>query len=174
MDKTDVTIKNVNFVFDPADFTLCMNSDWKGSFSKDDIKNAEFQFLNSGKVTIDNCSFDGVIVSPFSSRDTTTITKCTFKNVYNAYALKDIHSPNASIQYCTFDNCGGGIYFEGDTSKNEYTILHNTFENIDTNAPTEKQGTRGLIQFSSHGDYSNAKLLLVTTPQPAMQPLFAN
>ena len=158
--QTDVTIKNVNFVFDPADFTLCMNSDWKGSFSKDDIKNAEFQFLNSGKVTIDNCSFDRVIVSPFSSRDTTTITKCTFKNIYNAYALKDIHSPNASIQYCTFDNCGGGIYFEGDTSKNEYTILHNTFENIDTNAPTEKQGTRGLIQFSSHGDYSNAKITI--------------
>lgn len=158
--QTNVTIKNVNFVFDPADFTLCMNSDWKGSFSKDDIKNAEFQFLNSGKVTIDNCSFDRVIVSPFSSRDTTTITKCTFKNIYNAYALKDIHSPNASIQYCTFDNCGGGIYFEGDTSKNEYTILHNTFENIDTNAPTEKQGTRGLIQFSSHGDYSNAKITI--------------
>ncbi len=160
-DQTNVKIANVNFKFNPADFTLCMNNTgWGGSFSGDNIKNAELQMLNSGDVNFNSCSFDGVIASPFGSRGQSVFTNCNFKNVYDAYAIKDIYSPNASITGCTFDNCGGGIYFEGDTDKENIVIADNSFTNIDTNAAEGKKHTRGLIQFSANGDYSDAVITI--------------
>lgn len=158
--QTDVEISNVNFKFNPADFTLCMNSGWRGSFLAADVKNAELQMLNTGDVNFSGCSFDGVIASPFGSRGKSTFENCDFKNVYDAYAIKDIYSPDASITDCTFDNCGGGIYFEGDADKDSIVIENNVFTNIDTNAAETKKYTRGLIQFSANGDYSNAKITI--------------
>lgn len=158
--QTDVRISNVNFKFNPADFTLCMNSGWGGSFSKANIRNAEFQMLNTGDVYFSGCSFDGVIASPFGSRGKSTFENCDFKNVYDAYAIKDIYSPDASITDCTFDNCGGGIYFEGNTEKGGIVIENNVFTNIDTNAAEGKEFTRGLIQFSASGDYSKADITI--------------
>ena len=155
---TDVKIANVNFVFEPADFTLCMNSSWGGSATADEIRNAEFQFQNTNDVSFTNCTFDKVIVSPFSCKGTTTITGCSFSEVYDAYAIKDIYSENATIEYCEFTNCGGAIYFEGDSTKGALTISDNTFTNIDSVkwAAEGKAGTRGLIQLSAAGDYSKA------------------
>ena len=159
--QANVKITNVNFKFKPADFTLCMNNTgWGGSFSEDNIKNAELQMLNTGNVSFSGCDFDGVIVSPFGSRGESAFTECDFKNVYDAYAIKDIYSPNASITDCTFDNCGGGIYFEGETGKESIVIENNVFTNIDTNAAEGKQFTRGLIQFSAKGNYSKAKITI--------------
>ena len=158
--QTDVKITNVNFKFNPADFKLCMNSGWKGEFSAENIKNAELQMLNTGNVSFSGCDFDGVIASPFSSREKATFTECDFKNVYDAYAIKDIYSTDASITGCTFDNCGGGIYFEGNADKESIVIENNVFTNIDTNAAEGKQFTRGLIQFSANGDYSTADITI--------------
>lgn len=158
--QTDIKISNVNFKFNPADFTLCMNSGWGGSFSKANIRNAEFQMLNTGDVYFSGCSFDGVIASPFGSRGKSTFDNCDFKNVYDAYAIKDIYSRDASITDCTFDNCGGGIYFEGNTEKGGIVIENNVFTNIDTNAAEGKKSTRGLIQFSANGDYSKAGITI--------------
>ena len=159
--KTDVKISNVNFKFNPADFTLCMNNiGWGGEFSATDIQNAELQMLNTGDVNFSGCSFDRVIASPFGSRGKSTFENCDFKNVYDAYAIKDIYSPDASITDCTFDNCGGGIYFEGETDKGGIVIKNNVFTNIDTNAAETKEFTRGLIQFSANGDYSNADITI--------------
>lgn len=154
----DLSVKNVNFVFVPADFTLCMNSSWGGTFSADTVKNAELQLQNTGDVVFENCSFTGVIVSPFSSNGTTTITGCSFSDVYNAYALKDIHSPSASITGNSFDNCGGGIYFEGAVERDELIISDNSFTGVDEYAASGKEFTRGLIQFSAQGDYSSADI----------------
>ena len=161
-DQTDVKIANVNFKFNPADFIICANNsgDWRGEFKKDENRNAELQMLNSGDVNFNSCSFDGVIASPFGSRGQSVFTNCNFKNVYDAYAIKDIYSPNASITGCTFDNCGGGIYFEGNTEKKSIVIENNVFTNIDTNAAEGKQFTRGLIQFSANGDYSKADITI--------------
>ena len=160
-DATDVSISNVSFLFVPADFTLCTGSGWGGTASKDTIVNAELQFLNSGNLTLTGCSFDKVIVSPFGKGDltdnaTTTIENCDFKNIYDTYAVKDIYATNATIAGCSFDNCGGGIYFEGAVQKGTYEISGNTFSNMDQNAADNKKNTRGLIQFSAKGDYSNA------------------
>lgn len=157
-DLTDVKISNVNFEFEPADFTLCMNSTWGGKATAAEVKNAEFQLLNTGDVKITNCTFDKVIVSPFSSATSTTITNCEFSNVYDAYAIKDIHSPNAAVTECTFENCGGGIYFEGSGNKGIINIENNTFTGIDEYATENKVRTRGLIQFSASGDYSDAEI----------------
>lgn len=158
----DVSITNVNFVFEPADFTLCMNSDWEKTATADTVRNAELQLLNTGSVTFTGCTFDKVIVSPFSSTAKTTITGCRFSNVYDAYAIKDIRSPAADINGCTFTDCGGGVYFEGAVAKTTINISGNTFTNIDQYAVEEKKGTRGLIQFSANGDYSAAAISITS------------
>ncbi len=154
----NVSIANVNFKFLPSDFKICMNSTWGGAFTADVVKNAELQLLNTGDVTFINCGFNGVIVSPFNSTTNSTFTGCDFSNAYNGYAIKDIHSASASISACTFTNCGGGIYFEGDAAKKAISITGNTFTNVDAYAAEDKKFTRGLIQFSAKGDYSNASI----------------
>lgn len=154
----NISISNVNFQFIPGEFTICMNSNWRGSYTADQCKNAELQLLNTGDVTFTNCTFDAVIASPFSSTTTSTFIDCTFENVYNAYAIKDVHSPNLIVEGCTFNHCGGGIYLEGSASKNIISIINNNFSDIDTYAAADKVGTRGLIQFSASGDYSNAQV----------------
>ena len=156
--RENVSIKNVNFVFAPADFTICMNGDWRGSYKAEDIKNAELQLLNTGSVIFTGCTFDGVIASPFGSRTSARFEKCDFSNVYNSYAIKDIYSPVAVITGCTFTNCGGGIYFEGGVAKTSITITDNAFKDVDHYAAEDKVMSRGLIQFSANGDYSGANI----------------
>ena len=154
----DVSISNVNFVFEAADWTLCANSGWGGVFTAEQTKNAELQLLNSGDVTFESCTFDAVIASPFNSTTTSTFIGCTFKNVYDAYAIKDVHSANLYVSGCEFEHCGGAIYLEGSTPKNVISIIDNIFTDIDTYAEANKVNTRGLIQFSAAGDYSSAKV----------------
>ena len=156
----DVSIKNVNFMFEPADFTICANSDWRGTFSADSIKNAELQLQNAGSVAFTGCTFDSVIVSPYGSKTSARFEGCGFTDVYNAYAIKDIYSPETVITGCTFTNCGGGIYFEGTGVKTSITITDNVFKDVDSYAADDKAMTRGLIQFSANGDYSAAAIAI--------------
>ena len=154
---TDVTISNVNFEYVPAD--IPHHSDgWSGldnDYTADQIRNAEFQFLNAGSVTITNCTFEKIIVSPYGQANNTptdctfTFTGCTISNVYNAYALKDIYPATATISNNTFKNCSGAIYFEGTLPRKALTISGNTFDTIDQYAAEGKVNTRGVIQFSS-------------------------
>ena len=156
---TDVAFSGMDFVFVPSDFTLCLNNNgWEGIATASTVRNGELQFQNLGNLSFNGCNFQKVIVSPFSCKGTTTITGCSFSEVYDAYAIKDIYSENATIEDCEFTNCGGAIYFEGDSAKGALTISDNTFTNIDSVewAAEGKAGTRGLIQLSAAGDYSNA------------------
>ena len=154
-DALDVTISNVNFEYVPADVVLCMNNKgWSGNFTKDEVRNGELQFQNSGDLKITGCSFEKVIVSPYNkgasvSDDTETlISSCSFSNIYNAYAIKDIYTGSAAISNCTFSNLSGGVYFEGPAVRGEIKIVENTFTGADTYAETGKGNTRGAIQFS--------------------------
>ena len=156
----NVSIKNVNFVFEPADFTICMNSGWGGVYKADDIKNAELQLLNTGSVAFTGCTFDGVIASPYGSEADAHFESCGFSDIYDAYAIKDIRSPEAVITECTFTNCGGGVYFEGATAKTSITITDNVFKDVDHYAAEGKAMTRGLIHFSANGDYSAATIAI--------------
>ncbi len=156
----DVSIKNVNFVFEPADFKICANSGWRGTFSANNIKNAELQLQNTGSVAFTGCTFDSVIVSPYGSRANARFEGCGFTDVYNAYAIKDIYSPEAVITGCTFTSCGGGIYFEGATAKTTISITDNVFKDVDHYAAEGKAMTRGLIQFSANGEYAAAAIAI--------------
>lgn len=159
-DLQDVTISNVRFQYIPAE--IPNHSDgWTPAvttYSADEVRNAEFQFQNAGNVTITNCTFDQVIVSPYGqdgSRPTSdagrtfTFTGCTISNVYNAYALKDIYPATATISNNTFKNCSGAIYFEGTLPRQALTISGNTFDTIDKYAAEGKVNTRGILQFSA-------------------------
>ena len=168
---TDVVIKNVDFVFEPGDFTLCTGSGWGGIGTADTVRNAEFQFQNTGSVTFVDCTFDKVIVSSFSSQETTTIQDCDFKNIYDAYALKDIRSPNATITGCSFDNCSGGIYFAGEGLKGSITIDGNTFTDMDQYASKGKENSRGLIQFSASGDYGESTVTIENNSYSGDSPI---
>ena len=169
----NISISNVHFEYVPAD--IPGHSDgWSGidkDYTKDQIRNAEFQLLNSGNVTITNCTFEKIIVSPYgqdtdrSSKDearTFTVTNCTFSSVYNAYALKDIYPASAFITDCSFENCSGAIYFEGGIARKEISIVNNTFARIDEYAAEGKVDTRGVIQFSAKGSLTSDTVLTVS------------
>ncbi len=164
VNSVDVVIKNANFEYVPADID---NHDdaWenfnKDFYSKDEIRNAEFQLLNSGNVTIENCNFEKVIVSPYGQNDgkndesrVFTVKNSKFSNVYNAYALKDIYPHSAYIENNIFENCSGAIYFEGGIERGEIIIKNNTFNTIDKYALVDKVNTRGVIQFSPSNNIS--------------------
>ena len=172
-DLQNISISNVHFEYVPAD--IPNHSDgWSGinqDYTKEQVQNAEFQFQNSGNVTITNCTFEKIIVSPYgqdtdrSSKDearTFTVTNCAFSNVYNAYALKDIYPASAFITDCSFNNCSGAIYFEGGIARKEISISNNTFARIDKYAAEGKEDTRGVIQFSASGSLTSDTVLTVS------------
>ena len=154
----DITLSNIKFEYIPADI-LGHTDAWSGThdWTALQIRNAEFQFLNKGNVTLKNCTFEKVIVSPFGDEwdrsgdadRSLTVTNCTFSNVYNAYALKDIYPANARIEDNRFVNCSGAIYFEGKISRGTIDVSKNQFHNIDQYAESGKENTRGIIQLSA-------------------------
>lgn len=154
----DITLSNIKFEYIPADINGHSDA-WAGSgnWTAKEICNAEFQFLNKGDVTLKNCTFEKVIASPFGDQQnrpgdanrSLTVTDCTFSNVYNAYALKDIYPANARIEDNRFVNCSGAIYFEGTISRGMIDVSENQFDNIDRYAASGKENTRGIIQLSA-------------------------
>lgn len=155
----NVTIKNVNFVYEAADFTLCMNSGNAGTFKEAAVLNAQVYLENTGNTTIENCSFDRIVFTSWKNTGSTTIKGCSFSNIYNSYAIKDLGGSSAEVSNCTFTDCGGAIMTNsngertGDTS---LTIRNNTFTNIDVDgtAAAGKVGTRGVLQFASNSALS--------------------
>ncbi len=169
----DIRIIGTDFVYEPNGITGFRDSyestsgkDWDA----DQVKNAEFQFLNDGDVYIENCTFDKIVVSPFGSNDGDrdndanrefTIKNSVLKNVYKCYTLKDIYPATATIEGNTFENCSGAIYFEGGVVRNSISVINNKFINVDTNTPTDDENTRGIIQLSGSTIFdSNTKFTI--------------
>ena len=158
---TAVTVKNVKFVYVPADFTICMNSGWAGNFTADAAPAGQLYFMTTGDVTFENCEFDKVVLTTFNTTGTSTVKDCSFKNVYNNYAIKDIRGDNVSVTGTTIENCGGGIMVSStNTAVNKVTLTGNTFKDVDVagTAPEGKVGTRAIIQIASSGTYTDATL----------------
>lgn len=160
-----VTVKNVNFVYTPAGFTVCENSNWKGTFTADQAPAGQLYFMNSGDFTFENCTFDKVVLTNFNGTGTSKVINCEFANVYNNYAIKDIRGANINVTGCTIKNCGGGIMVSqtsADTAVQTVNISNNAFENVDSEstAASGKAGTRGLIQLASSGKYDTAAITL--------------
>ena len=155
---TDLSISNVNFVYVPAKVSVCMNGSWGGKDVTPTL--AELQLNNSGDTSFAGCTFDKVTVSPYgkgnnngntNEQNIASFTGCEFANVTDKYAIKDVYAGNVTVKNCTFTNCGGGIYLEGNAKKGTIDISDNNFTKI---------GTKGLIQFSANGDYTNADIIL--------------
>ena len=155
-ENVNVTVKNVKFVYEPADFTVCENSNWKGSFTAEQAPAGQLYFMTTGDVNFEGCTFDKVVLTSFNTTGTTTVKDCQFANVYNNYAIKDIRGANISVTGTTITNCGGGIMVSSTDKVEKVTIWKNTFTNVDVagTAAEGKVGTRALIQIASSGDYS--------------------
>ena len=154
---TAVIIKNVKFVYEPADVKICVNSGWKGSYTAADAPAGQLYFMTTGDVTVDRCDFEKVVFTTFNTTGTTTVKDCTFKDVYNNYAIKDIRGENVSVTGTTIENCGGGIMVSSTGDVSNVTITGNTFKNVDVagTAASDKVGTRAILQIASSGDYAS-------------------
>ena len=155
-----VTVRNVKFVYEPADFTVCANSGWKGSFTAEQAPAGQLYFMTTGDVTFESCDFDKVVLTTFNTTGTSTVTNCNFANVYNNYAIKDIRGANVSVTGTTITNCGGGIMVSSTGTVSKVTLTGNTFTNVDVEgtAAADKVGTRAILQFADSGDYAKAAL----------------
>ena len=152
-----VIIKNVKFVYEPADFTVCENSGWAGSYTAAQAPAGQLYFMTTGDVTVDSCDFDKVVFTTFNTTGTTTVKDCTFKDVYNNYAIKDIRGEKVSVTGTTIEKCGGGIMVSSTGTVSNVTITGNTFKDVDVagTAPADKVGTRAILQIASSGKYEN-------------------
>ena len=152
-----VNVKNVAFVYEPAAFTVCENSGWKGTFTAEQAPAGQIYLMNTGDVTFEGCTFDKVVLTSFNCTGTSTVKDCSFKNVYNSYAVKDIRGATISVTGCTFENCGAAVMVSSTVKVGAVTISGNTFKNVDVagTAPESKVGTRGLVQIASSGDYAD-------------------
>lgn len=152
-----VIIKNVKFVYEPAAFTVCENSGWKGSFTAEQAPAGQLYFMTTGDVTVDSCDFEKVVFTTFNTKGTSIVNGCTFKDVYNSYAIKDIRGEKVSVTGTTIENCGGGIMVSSTGAVSNVTITGNKFNNVDTagTAASDKVGTRAILQIASSGKYEN-------------------
>lgn len=153
-----VNVKNVAFVYEPAAFTVCENSGWKGTFTAEQAPAGQIYLMNTGDVTFEGCTFDKVVLTSFNCTGTSTVKDCSFKNVYNSYAVKDIRGAKVAVTGCTFENCGAAVMVSStkDSKVEKVTISGNTFKKVDVagTTPDDKVGTRGLVQIASSGDYA--------------------
>lgn len=157
-ENVNVTVKNVKFVYEPADFTVCENSGWKGSFTVAQAPAGQLYFMTKGDVNFEACTFDKVVLTSFNTTGSTTVKDCSFADVYNNYAIKDIRGANVSVTGTTITNCGGGIMVSSTGDVKNVTISGNTFTKVDVadTAAEDKVGSRGLIQVASSGNYAGA------------------
>ena len=172
-ENVNVTVKNVKFEYVPAAFTVCENSDWKGSFTAEQAPAGQLYFMTSGDVNFEGCTFDKVVLTSFNTTGTTTVKDCQFANVYNNYAIKDIRGANISVTGTTIINCGGGIMVSSTDKVEKVTIWKNTFTNVDVagTAAEGKVGTRALIQIASSGDYSGKSFNLTANTATGCGPV---
>ena len=172
-ENVNVTVKNVKFEYVPAAFTVCENSDWKGSFTAEQAPAGQLYFMTSGDVNFEGCTFDKVVLTSFNTTGTTTVKDCQFANVYNNYAIKDIRGANISVTGTTITNCGGGIMVSSTDKVEKVTIWKNTFTNVDVagTAAEGKVGTRALMQIASSGDYSGTSFNLTANTATGCGPV---
>ena len=148
---TAVTIKNVNFVYTPAGFKECANSDWADS-SNATIP-AELQFENDSNTTLIDCTFEKVGVSIWNEdADNIGIVKnCKFKKInasyfteknYGDYAISYLRSGKVYISGNTFEEVCRGMMVYAPNNTEAY-IVNNDFSGVaDSEAMIKVDGTK--------------------------------
>ena len=143
---TNISITNVNFVFIPEAITVkdAWNTAGATTTTAENV-NGEIQFMNQGSVTLANCTFDKVAVSPINA-SAVTVCNSTF-NGLQAYAIKDITADEVNVEENTFADCNGAFWLADAPAK--LVVTGNTFMGV---------GRRGAMQFSANGDYTNTNM----------------
>ena len=162
----DVIIKNVDFKYNATNFNTCLNSLWKGSFTKEQAPTAQLYFLNNGNVTVSGCTFDNAVLTArndqFNTDKSVSITDCEFKNIENSYGIKEAHGKNITITGNKFNNCRSGIMISGDTDNG--TPLSTEAVDISDNAfnctGTAQKGE--LIQIAGSCNFAANSTLAIT------------
>ena len=111
-----VNISNVSFVYTLAgdqanEGFWCDANGWNNVVPGDDYEAGELQLENHGDITINNCAFRGVALTPFHEGATTnhslTVTNSVFTDIAKA-GLRGINSKQVTVTGCTFTNCDSG------------------------------------------------------------------
>ncbi len=133
----DVTISNVNFVFE----------------NNETFKNAQLYFMNKGNFTVTGCTFNKVILSNFYGEGDSSVTGCTFTDCAGTYAIKDIRGANINVANNKFENCSGGVMVSAVSNDFEIKSVKvdgNTFVNVSNDG-----ANRGIVQLASSGVYAD-------------------
>ncbi len=116
-----IKISNVKFTYNPDDDSAALTV---GELQP-------FLNLNDG-ATFENCTFDGVTVSPWGNNNTpakyATFTGCTFQNIAGRYGIHQNIAKNLTVTNCTF-NCERGIHTNSRETES-ITITGCTFTGI--------------------------------------------
>ena len=124
----NIEIKNVNFKYNAADFKFCHDErsiSQTGSIAKADAPTAQLHMYNKGNVTLEGCTFDNVVATPWNlkannvdaSTRTISVEGCTFKNIPGSYGLKDVQAGSVTIANNTFENTRSGIMLSSSAAK---------------------------------------------------------
>ena len=136
----DISISNVSFIYDnvgdQADGSFWYDANgWNGTGASG--LPGELQLENHGNITIANCSFDGVCLTPYHEGATTThgltVTESDFLN--NAKSgLRGINSKSVTVTGCTFTDCDKGVDFVSNTGRadGDIVLTDNVFDNVTT------------------------------------------
>lgn len=117
---SNVTIKNVNFVFEDDDLS-------------NKYVSGEIQVFTE-TMTFENCTFKNVSVSPWgvANNDIPTsavFTNCKFIEVNSRYGIHQNRAENLTVEGCEFINCQRGIHTNSNAVKS-VVIKNNTFTGI--------------------------------------------
>ncbi len=146
-----VTLKNVNFVFIAPEGTVTGNIIGANSV----VNAAQLYFENTGDFTVENCSFDNVVLTNFEGEGTAKVTDCTFTNITDSYAIKDIRGKNITVSNNTFTNCSGAIMVSAvnaDFAVESVNVAGNNFTSIGSG---EGIKDRGIVQLAATGVYAD-------------------
>ncbi|MBQ6339143.1 MAG: hypothetical protein IJI36_08370 [Kiritimatiellae bacterium] len=136
----DISISNVSFIYDnvgdQADGSFWYDANgWNGTGASG--LPGELQLENHGNIAIDNCSFDGVCLTPYHEGSSTTygltVTDSDFLNNTKS-GLRGINSKTVTVSGCTFTDCDKGVDFVSNTNRSDsdITLTDNVFDNVKT------------------------------------------
>ena len=170
-----VSISNVRFTFNAANFVLYGNTGNKGTFTASTVRSGQLYFRNTGNVIVENCEFEKTVLTTFEATGETVVSNCSFKDVYNSYAIKDIRGANITVKNTAITNCGGGIMISQPaetTAVNSVTLTGNVFTNVDSDTEwSTKPTTRGIIQIQENGVYTDAALTVTNNTATSCGPV---
>ena len=138
----NITIKNVTFTYEPDDNDI-------------NLTVGELQPPLTGTLTIEDCTFIGVSVSPWGMLNNASscpqkaeFKNCTFKDLSGRYGVHQNKAIELIVTGCTFENMQRGIHTNCPSAA-AVTIKNNSFTGIDA--------TKGVICLAEGNVFTNTE-----------------